>query len=590
MLHAPVTDRRNKTEPTNSVTFAEREQQNQKVNWLEQSSKGSTTSVERSFSIGDRSDLATMQQAYGNQAALRMLRAEKGRSPSINLTHGGVLQRKCACGSASGAGGTCAECQTKEGLSLQAKLRISEPGDQYEQEADLVADQIIKMSHPFFQRQIESENENGEIVQREITPKPTPLISDQSLSEAPPIVQEVLNSPSQPLDAETRTFMETRFEQDFSQVRVYTDGNAANGARATRARAFTIGGNIVFGSGEYAPTTIEGKRLIAHELTHVVQQGGVSGSTLWRVPTRGGIPEGRYSFSSNCGWIDWSHADPSLVNTLITRVRNASNALQSVGSSPPSATGDLSTPTMTSSVPHVGLVLSSASMSVRLLRPLSADEVFAVALSLFKKLSVVFETQQQWTDLIGSSSFAQEDLPSNLIGFYRAARGYSRSDIGRFCGELSAADSLAEYDRDHDFERNRSFTPAGISGTWPAELSTINDSQSSALYDIRSISAVQGTDSFQFCPMYRIEGTIGETDLFILSIGGTRFTTADNVRVVPTYRFRPGTHGAYGHTTFIEVEPNGQADFAAFARHGISSPIFIPQNILICLSSQGNTV
>lgn len=574
MLYAPTNDR--KTKPESSSKTAEHLSEQEQTTHLLRS---------RQAHPQQRENLAALQNAYGNQALLRMR-----RSPIANPMQGGILQRKCACGNSAGSSGSCAECQSKQEGILQTKLQISEPGDRYEQEADRVAEQVMQMPDPFFQRQIESVNENAKIVQRKTMPEATPLISDQSFSEVPPIVQEALKSPSQPLDAETRTFMEPRFGQDFSRVRVYTNGNATSGAQALRARAFTIGDNIVFGAGEYAPTSPEGKRLIAHELTHVVQQGGVSGSTLWRVPTRGGIPEGRYSFSSNCGWIDWSHADPSLVNTLITRVRNASNALQSVGSSPPSSTGDLSTPTMTSSVPHVGLVLSSASMSVRLLRPLSADEVFAVALSLFKKLSVVFETQQQWTDLIGSSSFAQEDLPSNLIGFYRAARGYSRSDIGRFCGELSAADSLAEYDRDHDFERNRSFTPAGISGTWPAELSTINDSQSSALYDIRSISAVQGTDSFQFCPMYRIEGTIGETNLFILSIGGTRFTTADNVRVVPTYRFRPGTHGAYGHTTFIEVEPNGQADFAAFARHGISSPIFIPQNILICLSSQGNTV
>ncbi|MEH2236633.1 eCIS core domain-containing protein [Nostoc sp.] len=579
MLCAPVIVRKNKPESTNSTTLVEHEQQNQTVNWSGQFS-----------STRDRSDLATIQRGYGNQAALRMLRTEKGRSPSINPTQGGVLQRKCTCGNGPGTGGTCAECQKKQGRSLQTKLRISEPGNRYEQEADRIADQVMQMPEPFLHRQVEPEAKEEEMVQPKSIPKSTSLNSDQSFSEVSPIVHKVINSPGQPLDSKTLTLMESRFGYNFSQVRVHVDGASADSARALRARAFTSGGDIVFGSGEYAPTTSEGKRLLAHELVHVVQQGGVVGSTLWRVPTRSGIPEGRYSFSSNCGWIDWSHAVPVLVNTLIIKVRNASNALRGAGSSPPSGTGDLSTPTMTSSFPHIGVVLSSASLSVRLLRPLSADEVFAVALSLFKKLSVVFETQQQWTDLIGSSSFAQEDLPSNLIGFYRAVRGYSRADIGRFCGELSTDASLAEYDRDHDFERNRSFSPVGISGTWPAELSTIDDSQAIALYDIRSISAVQGTDSFQFCPMYRIEGTIGETDLFIFSLGGARFTTADNVRVVPTYRFRPGTHGAYGHTTFVEVEPNGQADYAAFTRQGISSPVFVPHNILVCLSSQGKTV
>ncbi len=578
MLHALITDIKNKPESTSSAMLAEHEQ-NQAANWSG-----------RFSSTRNRSNLAIMQQAYGNQAALRRLQTEKGRSPTANPFQKGVLQRKCACGNSAGSSGSCAECQSKQEGILQTKLHIREAGDRYEQEADYIADQIMRMPEPSLKRQIESKEEEGEMVQKKAVPKPTPLNRSQSSSEAPPIVHKVINSSGQPLDSKTRTFMESRFGYDFSKVRVHIDGASADSACAVQARAYTTGHDIVFGSGEYAPSTAEGKRLLAHELVHIVQQGRVRGSFLWRVPARDGIPSGRYSFSSNCGWIDWSHADPGLANTLITRVRNASDALRVAGSSSPSGTGDLITPTMTSSVPQVGVVLSSASMSVHLLRPLSSDEVFAVALSLFKKLSVVFETQQQWTDLIGSSSFAQEDLPSNLIGFYRAVLGYSRAGIGRFCGELNTNASLAEYDRDHDFERNRSFSPVGISGTWPTELSTIDDSQAPALYDIRSISAVQGTDSFQFCPMYRIEGTIGETDLFIISVGGVRFTTADNVQVVPTYQFRSGTHGAYGHTTFVEVEPRGSADKAAFARNGISSPVFVPHNILVCLSSQGNVV
>jgi len=91
-------------------------------------------------------------------------------------------------------------------------------------------------------------------------------------SEAPPIVHDVLRAAGRPLDSAVREFMEPRFGHDFSRVRVHTDGGAANAAQAVQARAFTDGRNIVFGSGEYAPSTREGKRLLAHELTHVVQQ------------------------------------------------------------------------------------------------------------------------------------------------------------------------------------------------------------------------------------------------------------------------------------------------------------------------------
>jgi Domain of unknown function (DUF4157) len=91
-------------------------------------------------------------------------------------------------------------------------------------------------------------------------------------SGVPPIVHEVLRSPGQALDAGTRAFMEPRFGFDFSGVRVHTDGRAAVSARAVNAVAYTVGRDVVFGEGMYAPGTSEGKRLLAHELTHVVQQ------------------------------------------------------------------------------------------------------------------------------------------------------------------------------------------------------------------------------------------------------------------------------------------------------------------------------
>ena len=91
-------------------------------------------------------------------------------------------------------------------------------------------------------------------------------------SGAPPIVQDVLRSPGQPLDAATRAFMEPRFGHDFSQVRVHADTKAADSARAVNALAYTVGRDIVFGAGQYAPGTSEGKRLLGHELVHTAQQ------------------------------------------------------------------------------------------------------------------------------------------------------------------------------------------------------------------------------------------------------------------------------------------------------------------------------
>ncbi|MCB0160018.1 MAG: DUF4157 domain-containing protein, partial [Caldilineaceae bacterium] len=89
-------------------------------------------------------------------------------------------------------------------------------------------------------------------------------------------VRSGLDSPAKPLDAETRAFMEPRFGMDFSRVRVHTDGQAAASAQAMNAQAFTVGDDIVFDEGRYAPQTPAGQELLAHELTHVAQQEGAA--------------------------------------------------------------------------------------------------------------------------------------------------------------------------------------------------------------------------------------------------------------------------------------------------------------------------
>lgn len=89
----------------------------------------------------------------------------------------------------------------------------------------------------------------------------------------PPIVHEVLRSPGHPLDAATRAFFEPRFGHDFSKVRLHTGSQAAESTNAVQARAYTVGREIVFGVNEYKPGTAAGSAVLAHELTHVVQQG-----------------------------------------------------------------------------------------------------------------------------------------------------------------------------------------------------------------------------------------------------------------------------------------------------------------------------
>ncbi len=99
---------------------------------------------------------------------------------------------------------------------------------------------------------------------------------------APPSVAEVLRSSGERMDGSTRSFMESRMGHDFSQVSVHTGARAAESARAVQASAYTFGNHIVFGSGAYAPGAPEGRRLLAHELTHVAQQQGSPGSSQLR--------------------------------------------------------------------------------------------------------------------------------------------------------------------------------------------------------------------------------------------------------------------------------------------------------------------
>ena len=90
--------------------------------------------------------------------------------------------------------------------------------------------------------------------------------------ELPPAAEEGVRSPAQPLDAATSEAMSARFDHDFSGVRVHADEAAAESARAVGAQAYTVGQDVVFGTERYAPDTAEGRQLLAHELTHVVQQ------------------------------------------------------------------------------------------------------------------------------------------------------------------------------------------------------------------------------------------------------------------------------------------------------------------------------
>jgi hypothetical protein len=134
----------------------------------------------------------------------------------------GVLQRKCDCGHHTIAGGECEDCKNK---------------------------------HARLQRYVEGSATTG---------------------TAPSIVHDALRSPGRPLEPAARAYFEPRFGRDLSRVRVHTDEMAAESARAVNALAYTVGSEVVFGRGRYSPATGAGKKLLAHELAHTIQQNGAT--------------------------------------------------------------------------------------------------------------------------------------------------------------------------------------------------------------------------------------------------------------------------------------------------------------------------
>jgi len=170
------------------------------------------------------------------------------------------------------------------GPFFQPQLTVNTPGDAYEQEADEVADSVMRMQEgdaPIVQRMpltpvgdVQRKCANCEQEEEQAQRKETG--SDSAGGKAAPgIVGDVLSSGAgRPMEAPTRQFMESRFGQDFSNVRIHTDSRAADSASAIQAKAYTSGRDIVFGAGQYQPESSSGKRLLAHELAHVGQQGG----------------------------------------------------------------------------------------------------------------------------------------------------------------------------------------------------------------------------------------------------------------------------------------------------------------------------
>jgi hypothetical protein len=287
-----------------------------------------------------RHPLLTVRRMTANPVAFRLPRqqsapASASRGPSWDFTRIPVFpaqQQEARARSHSAAPSAPAV--------IQPKLMVGAVDDPLEHEADRVADQVMRMPVPEVARgggppQVSRKCaacEEEETLQTKQAGLPEALGR-----EAPGLVDDVLQSAGEPLDAATRAFFEPRFGHDFSRVRVHVDERAANSATSVGALAYTVGspsggGDVVFARGRYAPESESGRHLIAHELVHVIQQGrSVPASSA----PSGGDHADRAGDASGAG--QRGHAAPALTYSLSPTWRASAQVQRQAGGLDPNS-------------------------------------------------------------------------------------------------------------------------------------------------------------------------------------------------------------------------------------------------------------
>ena len=168
--------------------------------------------------------------------------------------------------------------ESSELLSVQPKLAIGSTDDPLEHEADTMADRIMRMPEQnFIQRKCaHCEQEEKEIHRKSLSSFLQKKDLNNGIVASDPVTNQIQSNRGNgsAIDGDTRSFMENSFGADLSDVKIHTDNEAIQMNRELNAKAFTVGKDIYFNKGEYQPGSNEGKHLLAHELTHTIQQGG----------------------------------------------------------------------------------------------------------------------------------------------------------------------------------------------------------------------------------------------------------------------------------------------------------------------------
>jgi hypothetical protein len=268
-------------------------------------------------------------------------RIATGLAPPMSAAStAGVLQRKCACGNSSAIGGKCEECANG---SLQRKLRVGATNDPLELEADRVAEHVMRapLHAPVGASVLGIQRLSGP--------------SSESTNSVPHSVERVLSSPGTSLEPQLRKNMEDRFGYDFSSVRVHADPIAQRSADDVNAIAYTVGRHIVFGASAVPTATRASQTLLAHELTHVVQQGGAQLNSPSQADTGVGSSGHRDASTTISSTGDgvvrgkWrlDRAMPAVGTEIEDSEDNGDTTSTTIGARPGSVYGDLSVSAIT---------------------------------------------------------------------------------------------------------------------------------------------------------------------------------------------------------------------------------------------------
>jgi hypothetical protein len=391
------------------------------------------------------------------------------------------------------------------GVFFQPKLTVGPANDEYEQEADAVADKVMRMSdHEQIQTKISpvtisrkcSKCEEEEQLQRKEDGK-----SDEQ-SEVPSIVSNVLGSAGSPLDGNSRSFMENRFGYDFGSVKIHTDAMAAKSAQSINALAYTSGNRIVFNEGQYSPSTQSGMKLLAHELTHVVQQSA-SPALAQRISRLTRAESLAYGQSLDTRYPNW-------LNVLPNCPCRYADAIASPDWTNPDPTN------FTTSWFHPG-----AATQVRSARG-------------YQSITGTSHGQQCCYDDAG-----------NLI---TEGAGAGTPDVWTPVTHFS----------DHQTYDVGTFNQLG----WRIYTQYWRPNQGSGCAPNAGGGRRVGSGR------YRIVGAFEEIDLFILSIPLRTVTESENIQVMATGREHGGMVGGRGHYTHVEVVPMNSAATTLFGGDG----------------------